>query len=50
MKRTCIECHNTHPQSPHKDWQEGDVLLSERLSAKSAVRVEEATTARLGPR
>lgn len=25
MKRTCVECHNTHPQSPRKDWQEGDV-------------------------
>lgn len=25
MKRTCVECHNSHPQSPRKDWQEGDV-------------------------
>jgi hypothetical protein len=25
MKRTCVECHNTHPQSPRRDWQEGDV-------------------------
>jgi serine/threonine protein kinase len=25
MKRTCVECHNTHPQSRRKDWQEGDV-------------------------
>jgi serine/threonine protein kinase len=25
MKRSCVECHNTHPQSPRKDWQEGDV-------------------------
>lgn len=25
MQRTCVECHNTHPQSPRKDWQEGDV-------------------------
>jgi serine/threonine protein kinase len=25
MKRTCVACHNTHPQSPRKDWQEGDV-------------------------
>ena len=25
MKRTCVECHNTHPQGPHKDWKEGDV-------------------------
>jgi serine/threonine protein kinase len=25
MKRTCVECHNTHPQSPQRGWQEGDV-------------------------
>jgi serine/threonine protein kinase len=25
MQRTCVECHNSHPQSPRKDWQEGDV-------------------------
>jgi hypothetical protein len=25
MDRSCVECHNTHPQSPRKDWQEGDV-------------------------
>ena len=25
MKRTCVECHNKHPQSPKRDWQEGDV-------------------------
>jgi serine/threonine protein kinase len=25
MQRTCVECHNTHPRSPRKDWQEGDV-------------------------
>jgi hypothetical protein len=25
MQRACVECHNTHPQSPRRDWQEGDV-------------------------
>jgi hypothetical protein len=25
MERSCVECHNTHPQAPRKDWQEGDV-------------------------
>jgi serine/threonine protein kinase len=25
MKSSCVECHNTHPQSRRKDWQEGDV-------------------------
>jgi serine/threonine protein kinase len=25
MERSCVECHATHPQSPCKDWQVGDV-------------------------
>jgi serine/threonine protein kinase len=25
MLRPCVECHNSHPQSPRKDWQVGDV-------------------------
>jgi serine/threonine protein kinase len=25
MQRTCVECHNTHPDSPRKDWRVGDV-------------------------
>jgi serine/threonine protein kinase len=25
MERSCVECHNTHPRSPRKDWQVGDV-------------------------
>jgi serine/threonine protein kinase len=25
MQRSCVDCHNTHPQSRRKDWQEGDV-------------------------
>jgi hypothetical protein len=25
MDRTCVHCHNTHPQSPRTDWHEGDV-------------------------
>ena len=25
MQRSCVECHNTQPQSPRKDWREGDV-------------------------
>jgi adenylate cyclase len=25
MERSCVECHNTHPQSQRRDWQEGDV-------------------------
>jgi hypothetical protein len=25
MQETCVKCHNTHPASPKKDWQVGDV-------------------------
>jgi adenylate cyclase len=45
MKRTCVECHNTHPQSPRKDWQEGDVrgvLVIIRPLGKDEERVGEA--------
>jgi hypothetical protein len=45
MQRTCVECHNTHPQSPRKDWQEGDVrgvLVIIRPLDKDEARVGEA--------
>ncbi len=25
MRASCVECHNTHPDSPKTDWKEGDV-------------------------
>jgi PAS domain S-box-containing protein len=25
MRAACVDCHNTHPDSPKTDWQEGDV-------------------------
>jgi predicted Ser/Thr protein kinase len=25
MQQTCIDCHNTHPDSPKRDWRIGDV-------------------------
>ena len=25
MKESCTQCHNTHPESPKKDWKIGDV-------------------------
>ncbi len=45
MQRTCVECHNTHPQSPRKDWQVGDtrgVLEIIRPLDKDEARVSEA--------
>lgn len=45
MKRTCVECHNTHPQSPRRDWREGDVrgvLVIIRPLDKDEERVGEA--------
>jgi hypothetical protein len=45
MQRTCVECHNTHPQSPHKDWREGDVrgvLVIVRPLGEDEARVGEA--------
>src|SRR5262249_49660406 len=45
MNSTCVECHNTHPQSPRKDWREGDVrgvLVIIRPLDKDEARVGEA--------
>jgi serine/threonine protein kinase len=45
MERSCVECHNTHPQSPKKDWREGDVrgvLEIIRPLDKDEARVGEA--------
>jgi hypothetical protein len=45
MKRTCVECHNTHPQASRKDWREGDVrgvLEIIRPLAREEARVGEA--------
>ena len=25
MRQECVQCHNTHPQTPKKGWKEGDV-------------------------
>ena len=45
MEQSCVECHNTHPQSPRKDWQLGDVrgvLEIIRPLDKDEARVGEA--------
>jgi adenylate cyclase len=45
MERSCVECHNTHPQSPRTDWRVGDVrgvLEIIRPLAKEEARVSKA--------
>src|SRR5262249_35800355 len=45
MQQSCVECHNTHAESPRKDWQEGDVrgvLELIRPLDKDEARVGEA--------
>jgi hypothetical protein len=45
MKRDCVECHNSHKQSPRKDWKEGDVrgvLVITRPLGKDEDRAAEA--------
>ncbi|MDA1055962.1 MAG: PAS domain S-box protein [Planctomycetota bacterium] len=57
MRKSCIECHNNHPQSPKNDWQEGDVrgvlevsLPLDRAVAqtKSNLRTSIGTTVAVG--
>lgn len=33
MRRSCVDCHNTHPDSPRRGWKEGDLrgVLEVRL-------------------
>jgi serine/threonine protein kinase len=45
MLHTCVECHNSHPQSPRTNWHEGDVrgvLVIIRPLGKDEKRVGEA--------
>jgi serine/threonine protein kinase len=45
MKHTCVECHNSHPLTPRKNWQVGDVrgvLVIIRPLGKDEARVGEA--------
>ena len=32
MKDSCVNCHNTHPESPKKDWKVGDVRGIQEIS------------------
>ncbi len=39
MRPACIQCHNTHPQSPRRGWKEGDVrgILEVRRPVENVV-------------
>ena len=44
MKKSCIDCHKKHPQSPRKDWQEGDLagaLVLARPLDQDTIRTED---------
>ncbi|WP_372370342.1 protein kinase [Candidatus Uabimicrobium sp. HlEnr_7] len=32
LKKSCVNCHNNHPQSPKTDWKEGDVRGIQEVS------------------
>lgn len=33
MQQSCVDCHNTHPSSPKKDWQVGDVRGGDSINS-----------------
>ena len=39
MQQSCVQCHNTHPESPKTDWQVGDVrgVLAVRMPLTNAI-------------
>jgi adenylate cyclase len=37
MRGTCVACHNTHPDSPKRDWKVGDVRGIQELSITQPV-------------
>ena len=42
--KTCVSCHNQHPDSPKKDWQLGDMMGATTWTfPKDSVTVEEIT-------
>lgn len=42
--KTCVSCHNQHPDSPKKDWQQGDMMGATTWTfPKDSVTVEEIT-------
>jgi len=37
MGAACVSCHNTHPESPKKDWKVGDVRGIQEISIKQPI-------------
>jgi class 3 adenylate cyclase len=38
MAQVCVGCHNTHPESPRKDWKVGDVRGIQEVSLQQPIR------------
>ncbi len=38
MGATCVDCHNSHPESPKRDWKVGDVRGIQEVSVEPADR------------
>jgi adenylate cyclase len=39
MGATCVSCHNTHPESPKRDWKVGDVRGIQEVSISQPIAV-----------
>jgi adenylate cyclase len=37
MAQTCVDCHNSHPDSPRKDWKRGDVRAIQTVAIHQRV-------------
>lgn len=46
----CVQCHNSHPESPKRDWQLGDVrgVLEVDMPAEAALAANDALLVRIG--
>ena len=43
MEKSCVDCHNSHPDSPKKDWQVGDMRGAVDISIPLSTDDEELT-------
>ena len=37
MGQTCVDCHNSHPDSPKRDWKVGDVRGIQAITVRQAI-------------